>query len=225
MMAGTAAAQTVEVQNNSSFQAPVKSSFFAYLIPSNDTTGKNFIATLQATGSGKHADVEELFAKMKEKAQEIGANAYRFISFKRDSIEKSAVLIVDAYYANAAALDINMQQAEKGVIYIFGDAEKSNKTYTFKINGDKKEFKGGSYYKHVMKPGEEVKINKGGITGATIWFTWKENRPPVFLTLSGFGLGGAMPQGVVGASFNTGRINYVTGGLGPLLLEVLKPHE
>jgi hypothetical protein len=178
MVGGTAAAQNVEVLNSSGFQAPLTSNFFAFLHPSTDTTGVNFIATLQATGSGRHSDIEELFSKIKEKALETGANAYRFKSFTRDSINKTSLMILDAYYATGPALQANIGRAEKGVIYVFGDAEKSNKTYTFKLNGDKKAFRGGSYYKHVMKPGEEVKINKGGITGATVWFTWKEDRPP-----------------------------------------------
>jgi hypothetical protein len=222
----TATAQTVEVTNSSGFKAPIKNDFFVCILPATDSTILNFVGTIKATGSGKNSGIEELFVKTKEKALELGANAYRLTSYDRDSISKTATLIVQSFYGTDSALDLNFQYAEKNVVYIFGDAEKSNKTYSFKVNGVKKEIKGGTFYKQVLNPGEEVKINKGGITGATIWITGKENRAPTFLTLSGFGLGGGpLPPGVAGVALNTGRINYVERGLGPLLVQVLKQHE
>jgi hypothetical protein len=191
-----------------------------------DTTAVHFVALIKATGSGKKSDIEQLYLKLQEKALELGANAFRLKDYTKADDTNPSTLVLDTYYATDSALKNNFQQVEKNVVYIFGDADKSNKVYSFKINGEKKEIQGGHFYKQVLVQGQELKINKGGFAGATLWLNWKENRPPTYLTLSGFGLGGSPPPpGVMGASFNTGRINLVHGGLGPLLVQVLKQQE
>ena len=83
--------------------------------------------------------------------------------------------------------------------------------------------KSGTYYKHIRTQGKEVKISKGGLTGMTLWYTLNGNKPNLFLTLTGLGLGGgSVPTDVVGLSFNTGRIQPVQGDLGCLLITILK---
>ena len=101
-----------------------------------------------------------------------------------------------------------------------------NRTMSFKIDNKKTELRPGTYYKYVRTEGKEVKINKGGITGATVFYTLEGNKPDIFLTLSGFGLGGGpMPAGTMGASFNTGRISAIDGNLGCLLKTLFTPAQ
>jgi hypothetical protein len=57
----------------------------------------------------------------------------------------------------------------------------------------------------------------------SIWINWKPNRSATFFTFTGLGLGGGnIPNGVIGASFNTGRISNIEGDLGSLLAQILK---
>ena len=219
-------AQNVEVLKKSDFQPEQKAKDFACIEPATDTTDIRFIAAIKVTGERKKESLEVLFYKLKAKAQELGANSFKLNSFKTiDSINKS-VLILDTYYGTDSALNLNFKNQEKNVVYIFGDAEKSDKIYSFKIDNVKTEIKGGTFYRYINKEGQDVKINKGGLTGATIWIKWKEGKPATFLTLTGFGLGGApIPAGQLGMSFNTGRINYIDGNLGHLLVSLLTQSE
>jgi hypothetical protein len=215
-------AQTVEVINKSEFQPEKNDKYFDFIQPTTDTTDIKFIASIKSTGEGRKMDLEDLFYKLKVKAKELGANAFRLSSYKIiDSINKS-VLILDTYYGTDSALNLNFKNQEKNVVYIIGDYENSDYTYSFKIDKIKKEINGGTFYRHQIKEGQEVKINKGGFTGATLWVKWKENKPAVFLSLTGFGLGGGpVPAGQIGISFNTGRINFIDDDFGHLLVSLL----
>lgn len=222
---GLAVAQKVEVLNKSAFQPGQKSKDFAFLEPATDTTGITFMATLQATGNKKE-DVELLFYKLKAKASELGANAFKLNSFTSADSSHPITLTLDTYFGTDSALETNFEHHVKNVIYIFGDFKKSEKTYSFKIDNVKTEIRGGTFYKYQNKEGQEVKINKGGFSGATVWIKWKEDKPAAFLTLSGFGLGGApVPVGEMGMSFNTGRISYIDGNFGHLLVSLLTQSE
>lgn len=218
--------QTVEVIKKSDLNFPGQQKDFHYLERGFDTASFRFVATLKATGAGKQADIDLLYAKLKEKANELGANAFILNSYNKSEGDKTSMLQFDAYYGSDSALGANFERHEKNVVFIFGDADKSNRSYSFKIDNEKKEITGGTYYKQVIKEGQELKINKGGMIGATVWTKWRKDRPATFLTLTGFGLGGGpMPPGMAGVAINTGRINYVNGNLGHLLTQILKQQE
>lgn len=219
-------AQTVEIVHQSAWQPQGKSNDFAFVEPATDSASFTFVATVKATGTGKHKGTDQLFYKLKEKAQELGANAFKLKDYTSSDSSNSSTLILDVGYLSDSAKLLNFQRHEKNVVYIFGNPGKSEKSSNFKIDDKKKELSGGTYYKYALKEGQEVKINKGGFTGATLWINWKENRPAAFITLTGFGLGGGpVPAGVVGMSFNTGRINYIDGNLGHLLTLLLSKSE
>jgi hypothetical protein len=220
-------AQNIEVINKSGFQPLEKVDHFSFIEPITDTTDIKFIATIKVTGETKKEEVAILFYKLKAKAQELGANSFKLNSFKILDSNNKKILILDTYYGTDAAINLNFKNHVKNIVYIFCDAEKSDKTYSFKIDNVKKEIKGGTFYKYQNKEGQKVKINKGGFSGATLWINWKENKPATFLTLTGFGLGGSqIPYDQqFGMSFNTGRINYIDGDLGHLLAAVLTQSE
>jgi hypothetical protein len=219
-------AQTVEVINKSDYNLGVISEDFAFIEPTTDSTDIHFIARIKASAKKDKTDVGDLFYKIRATAQKLGANAFKLRSYEKADVGRKPVLVLDTYYIADSSLSLNFDNHEKNVIYIFGDSEKSDKIYSFKINNTKKEIKGGTFYKLENKEGQEVKISTGGFTGATVWIKWKENKPATFLSLTGLGLGGGtVPAGQIGMSFNTGRINPINGDLGHLLAQLLMQSE
>jgi hypothetical protein len=214
--------QIVEILKQSDFVKRKDDKDFAFIESSTDINAFNFVATIKVTGVDKLASIENVYLKAKEKGHELGANCFKLSDYKQVDNPRTSILTLDVYNGGDSILNINFSNHEKNVVYIFGSERKSGETYSFKIDNIKQELKSGTYYRHENKEGQEVKINKGGFTGATVWIKWKENKPATFLTLTGFGLGGgSVPYGTVGVSFNTGRINYIDGNLGHLLLQVL----
>ncbi len=53
-----------------------------------------------------------------------------------------------------------------------------------------------------------------------MWIKWKENKAATFLGFNGFGIEYDSRYSAAGISMNTGRINYILGDLGHLLVEI-----
>jgi len=220
--ANNAWSQKVEVMNASGkvYQEGKK---FAFIEPVTDTKGYEFVGSVKATIRNKKSIISTLFFAIKEKANKLGANCYKVQSFSREDSLKDAVLILDCYVASDSLIDVNFNNHEKNVVFIFGEEKKDpTDTYRFNLNDEKKEITSGSYYRYDLREGEELKINKGGFTGASMWINWKKNKPAIFLTLSGFqvtdvGLGG----GETVTTFSTGGLNQVNISLGYLLTQLL----
>lgn len=219
-------AQNVEVLYRAVRPPEYEAESFSFIASEADTSRLQLVAILRATGVGKNADLEMVFNKLREKAQTLGANAFKLRQFSRiDDVPKS-ILTLEVYFVSDSAMKRIASNYPKNTVYIIGCTEKSDKTYAFKLDNLKKEIKGGTFYRHQNKEGQEVKINKGGFTGATVWVKWKENKPATFLTLSGLGLSDApIPPGQMGASINTGRIYYLDENYGYLLLNLLVQSE
>ena len=101
---------------------------------------------------------------------------------------------------------INFRDHEENAVFIIGDENPNDhKTYSFKTNGQKKEIKSGTFFKRIIKEGEKIKINKGGISGMSMWPKYKQGAKATFFSLSGFELGGPLPAGVIGVAFTTGH--------------------
>lgn len=217
-------AQDIEVVKQSAFQKEKKVKTLDYIESPADTASMTFVATLKVTGENRRADLNAIYFKMKDKARDLGANAFKYTNYEMIDSANKAILVADLYFANDSALDANTMKQEKNAVYVFGDVVPSEKTVTYKANGEKKELLGGKYAKYVnSKEGDEVKINKGGFTGASMTITWKENKSSIYVSLTGFGLGGGpVPAGQIGLSFNSGRINYIDNGLARILLQVMK---
>jgi len=209
-------------KSNKEFSAPGND--FAFIEPNTDTTQLEFVATVRSIAK-KGSGISKAYFASLEQANKYGANCFKLNSYnKNDSGE--VILTLDTYFGNDSILSTNFNNHEATAVFIFGDENANgNETYSFKVNGDKKTIKSGTYYKQIIKPGEEIKINKGGITGMTVWFKYKEGRKATFLTLTGLGLGGPMPADIIGVAFNTGRLNPVEGDLGCLLKNLLKQSE
>ncbi len=110
-------------------------------------------------------------------------------------------------------------------VYVFGNNDLTDRKPTiFKVNGQKTEVNSGEFKLFPVKIGEEIKINKGGFTGMTLWIKGMENKESTFLSFSGFGINGLIynSYGGTGISFNTGSIYSFNPNLGLLLLKIFK---
>jgi hypothetical protein len=216
--------QTVEILNQSDKKFASPTNDFAYIENKSDTTKFEFVAAIKATDNNKTTNIQTLYNSILDKAKSIGANCFKLNSYLRNDTTNDVVLILDTYFGNDSSVNDNFAVHEKNTVFIFcNDKINESETFNFKINGDKKKIKSGTYYKEIIKEGQEIKLNKGGFTGMTMWFTWKKGKPATFLTLTGFGLGGGpIPYGTIGVSFNTGRIYPIDEDLGTLLAQILK---
>ncbi|MEP7237558.1 MAG: hypothetical protein ABI685_06830 [Ferruginibacter sp.] len=207
-------------------QFSVPGNDFAFIEPKTDTAQLEFVATIQSTAKNK-TGISQAFFAILDQAKNYGANCFKLSSYNRSDSSGDVTLILDTYFGNDSILNINFGNHEETAVFVYGDENTNgNETYSFKVNGDKKTIRSGTYYKQIIKPGEEIKINKGGITGMTMWFTYRPGSKATFLTLTGLGLGGGpVPSDMIGVSFNTGRLNHVPGDLGCLLKHILKQSE
>jgi len=115
---------------------------------------------------------------------------------------------------------------EDNVIYIFCDDKFNGKEHTFKINGEQKTIKSGTYYKCIIKENSEVVINKGGVTGGTLKVKWEIGNPARFISITGFTfMDIPRPSNAIGVGFSTGKIYQMTANFGLLLTQTLKIYE
>jgi hypothetical protein len=178
-----------------------------------------FVATLTIKGDNK--DLKDCFAKLKTKANLMGANCYSIMSYNA-AVEEMKMSIYNASYA---ILSKNYANHPQNVIYIFGGEKVSDEKFSFKINGEKKKIYSGTYYQFENSNSEDVSINKGGFLGSTVTVRYKSEFSIRLFTTSGFGVGGDTFGGQVGISFNTGRISIVEDEFGFFLTKVLKKSD
>lgn len=199
-----------------------KQTAFSFLENGIDTSMLHYVATYVATLENKKADITSSFFAIKKMANQLGANCFSLKSFADDSTGIQSFTL-DVFYADEIALTNNSGKHPKNIAYVFCSQNKDGKIYSLKVDNQKTEFTSGSYLTYELKDGAELKLSKGGFTGATVWLKYHPDRLATFFTITGFGLGGSVPPlGAVGVSFNTGRINYIDRDLGFLLTRLLQ---
>jgi hypothetical protein len=192
---------------------------FDFIHRDYELSNENLIATLQGivTDSEK-ADLSDLFNAFWDKANELGANSFRWKRGLRigDTIEVEISIynLNDVEFGKMAAL------YPSNMVYILGDISKKQKTRKIKFNGDKIRLGPMEYIAYQNQVGEEAILKIGGLLGAKVCIGGKENRPPSFYSLSSFGVG-PNRQGQVGLSLNTGRIYPTPLNFGYFLLPLL----
>lgn len=222
-------AQTIEIlQKGDTIQKP-KYHQFTYLCDSTDISQAIFIARIKSSGSLKNTT--HLFYVIKDNAQSMGANAYRFENFTKTDAENGE-LILSAFFIDDSIYNANYKYIPKDKIFIFGnDNLTETKTQGYKVQGVKQEISSGKYKIFPIGENDEIKINKGGFAGMSGWFRRTEYGHSKYLTFSGFGLnGGGATVGSggvngVGVSFNTGAINHVEANLGLALLRIYEEQK
>jgi len=127
-----------------------------------------------------------------------------------------ANLILSAYYNDEEFFNKNFINLPK-IKSLFSEARISltikPKAIKFVVKNTKSRMASIKCYE--IATGEEVKINKGGFSGMTLWISRKEEGYSSFLCFSGIGVNGAsVSSGAgVGISLNTGSINRIESNL------------
>ena len=215
--------QTVEfISKNDTLQKP-KYPQFIYINDTTDAAELIKVARIKVTGSIENPRL--LFLTINMEAQKLGANSFQFINFKRNE-DNTAELILDVYFGTDEILEANFKNIPKNKIYIFGDDNlMRTKSQNYKIDGVKYVIGSGEFKEFSVKVGEELKINKGGFTGMTIWITGVEDKPSTFINFSGTNVTGASYNPYnrgVGVSINTGFINKMEPNFALFLLKIFK---
>ena len=215
--------QTVEfISKNDTLQKP-KYPQFIYINDTIDSAELIKVARIKVTGSIENPRL--LFLTINMEAQKLGANSFRFINFKKNEGD-TAELILEVYFSSDEILEANFKNIPKNKIYIFGDDNlMRSKSQNYKIDGVKYEIGSGEFKEFSVKVGEELKINKGGFTGMTIWITGVEDKPSTFINFSGTNVTGASYNPYnrgVGVSINTGFINKMEPNFALFLLKIFK---
>ena len=168
-------------------------------------------------------DLGDMLRAIRVQAVNAGANCFKLRDFQINDTTKQLVLTLDTYLASDRQLELNAEMHETNVVYIISDDKFSDKDYSFKLNGVAMNIKSGYYHKHYLKQGTETIINKGGFTGTSFRLKWEENKPPLFLTVSGVAF--AEPSGIPGrgpgVAVTTGKIHQLSKNLGLLLVNTL----
>ncbi len=165
---------------------------------------------------------------MEDKAKIYGANSFRLISYERNESKKEITIVIEIYFGTDSVLKVNFANHPGNVIYIVGDYNPNGKaTYTFEVNEEMKTINSGTFYKHQLKKGEEIKINIGGFLGTTMWQNWMPEKEALYFTLSSFGIGSLTPLGnsTRGVTIITGSFYPIDSSLGRLISEILDQVE
>lgn len=222
-------AQTVVLlEKGDTLQKP-KYQQFIYLNDSTDISNAKFVAKIKSRGSLKHTT--NLYYFIRNEAQRLGANAYRFESFTKTDGGINGELILSAFFCEDSLFDVNFEHIPENKIFIFGNDDMTEiKTQGYKVQSQKFEISSGQFKVFDIKETDEIQITKGGFTGTTLWFKRKDGGYSSFLTFSGFGItgGGATYSpgyNGVGVSFNTGKINHVEPNLALALLRMYEEQK
>jgi hypothetical protein len=209
---------------NDTLQRP-KYQQFIYLSPTTAVDQAVFVAKIKASGSLKN--ISDLFDKIKGKAQAYGANAFQFVAFTAQD-RMVGELTLNTYYAEDALLDTNFDSFPKNKVYVYGsDNFLETKVQSYKVQGQKQEIASGQYQVYDLSLQDELRLNKGGFTGMTLFLSKQTEGYCYFLNFGGIGLAGAAvnPYGGIGVSISTGSIRHVEPNLALLLLHIFSEKQ
>lgn len=219
----TSFSQRVDIINKADIKNLPTGKIFAFIEPTTDTSQIKFVATILACERNKKSNIENLYFKIREEATKLGANCYKLKSFERGGSNNEAILILECFVATEITLNQNTANHEKNVVFIFGNEREDDEAIFFKVNGETKEIKSGSYFKFTLEPDENLRISIGGFTGESIKLKWEKDKKPAFYSLSGLGISPVAQSTSIGIGVNTGRINLIKNiSVGFLLTQLLK---
>lgn len=225
--------QTIDLVNQSDTKFKKSWKTFDFIEPEISIEQLAYVATFKATGRKSTADMYRMFNGIREKSRFYGGNCFILSSFTRHGPRGEVTLVLDTYFATDSILEANNSSHPKNVCFIFGDDNPDKeRMHSFKINGEEKVIPSGTYFRQEINEREEIKINKGGFTGATVKLYWMPDKDAVYISQSGPGVGAISPtvgnanfgvgSGISGISVNTGRLNPMESNLGRLLVELLE---
>ncbi len=198
---------------------------FVYLMEQTSIAKCKFVGRVKATGASQN--VVALFDAIKRETQPLGANSFKFLSFKWFDANVSE-LILDVFYSDDSTLQDNISYIPLNKVYIFGSPDFSvTSNQSFKVNSDKYKVDNGKYRVFDVEVGQVCKISKGGFTGMSLWVDGEKGKLSTFLSFNGIGVNtsGLNPRGGGGIAINTGKINHVEQNLALALLKIYTLQE
>jgi hypothetical protein len=177
----------------------IKEKGLHFIEPKTDVKNFYFIATVTYQSS----DINSLIEDIRKSSINLSANAFKLIS--KEKINEDYLITLDLFTMNENQVRDNFYNHESNTIYFIGNEDKEVK---FKIGKERITLPPDGIYKYSIPKNKEVKINKGGFTGMTIFHKWKENQPVIFYSFDGFSLGNGSysANGGLMVGANTGRI-------------------
>lgn len=177
-----------------------------FIEPNTSLINFYYIATVEYTNS----NINTILKELQKSSIELRANAFKLKEHKK--IENKIIAQIDLYSVQENYLKENFNLHERNTIYLFGN---ENKSVKFKINKEKIILEPNQVFKYTLLPERgEIKINKGGITGMTVFHKWKKDQLAIFYTFSGLGID---TYGI-----NTGRIYPLERNFALLIKQLLK---
>lgn len=203
-----------------------KSAEFELLTDAIADSSVTFVGSYRCNMKAEGGAVSKMYYKIRQQAKKWNANSFKITEMViNDSVQEFS-LVLTAYYASDSILFYQDKLREKNVVYVFGSDKLNGKSdYSFKLNKEKKTIRDGQFIKLYNKPGETIKINKGGFTGMTVMIDYQADKNARFLDLGGFVVSPYTNMNTGGIAITTGRISYVENGLGVILTTVLKYSE
>ena len=207
----------LEVLEKSEFIFKPQNTKFIFISEETPLNQNTFVATFKVTGVLKH--ILPLYFQIKNKAQHLGANSFKFRSFRKLEKEKTE-LVVETYFNSDEFFKKNTSNIPHNKVFIFGKLNfPDNKAQSVKINDEIREITSGKYIELTLN--EKMNISKGGLMGTHLSLSPKSSESSFFLILSGASVSsaGSGPSGV-GLNFKTGAIDRLEDGLGLILLKI-----
>ncbi|MFT5847795.1 MAG: hypothetical protein ACJARX_001650 [Psychroserpens sp.] len=210
----SASSQDIEVLKKTDSIPSIKEKGLIFINTETDLTDYYFIAKIQIRSN----DYNQILRGLQKTAIKFSANAFKYIE-KEDLQDKTSVTL-ELFSANEELVRISQANSESNVIYFFGN---DSKTQKFKIDKKKIELNPNEIYRYEILKGQDVKINKGGFTGMTVFHRWKENQSVIFYA---FGSGDLSPAGdgsfSIGFVVSTGSIMELKSDFAYLLMALKK---
>ncbi len=205
-------AQEIEILKKSDSIPNIKEKGLVYINEKTDLTDYHFIAKLKISSD----DFNQILIGLQKTANELSANAFKYV--EKENLKNKTSVILDLFSANQQLIELNEKNNPTNVIYFFGN---DNRAQKFKIDSKKIELQPNEIYQFELPKNKEVKINKGGFTGMTVFHRWRENQPVIFYAfgsgnLTGYGNGNAS----IGISISTGNIIELKSDFAYLLMEL-----
>ncbi len=187
---------------------------FIYLDKQTDVSNARYIDRIKATSKLNEIALSMIF--IADKAKKKGANAFKFIDFKKTDGQYE--LLLDTYVIDGTIKESNKNFLPKHKIYFFGkDNINKNKTVEYKVNGDIKTLHSLQYTEMAFT--KEMVIGKGKTFGTTLTLM-PDSDESVFINFSGFGASPNASNGGIGLSFSGGSGVIMDKDTGLLLTNI-----
>ncbi len=187
-----------------------------------DTSKFHYITKILVKGAEGRATIQELYYNLRKKALDAGGNGYKKPIYN----VTNNTLQAEVYSLTESGLHENIAFEERNCIYVFGRERSTNKKRTFYVNEEKKQLKGGEYYKSIIPEGKNVKISKGGPFNSPLTINWKPEAAATYIALSGAQIIDPQYSGSNNLTISPGSMMLIGQGLGRLYMRILKPmHE